>query len=832
MLFRLVLGAVAVLATVDAYIWPSPQLDALEAVRFDQFGFTTLGTSLSTFITPCNLFAFGTTAGGANSGRSDAADWIRTAYHDVATYNSTDGTGGLDASIRFAEEQARAENTGNGFANTLGVVFAEVNRYVSMADTIALGAVIAIENCGGPEIAFRGGRIDAAESNAPGVPQPEQSLDSHIAAFSRQGFTQTEMIGLVACGHTFGGVQHGFFPDIVDELNLPTDTEDVAHFDSTFVHFDNNIATEYISGATQNPLVIGFNDTTNSDRRIFGSDGNQTMLSFANSLDHFTSTCADLYARMLDTVPSGVQLTEVIEPLPVKPANVKLTLDGDTLQLWGILRLWNTTADPTRTVQVVWQDHYGGSGNSSLTFVGTSSSTGGKYSATWYWFNPTLRFGSITGLNATAGVKSLSFVVDGKVEDQGGVGFAVQDGFMLAQTSCSTGAPEVGRVDVAVRNGVNVTRVYLEKIGTDSVHRVVITEIDIPRPSPGEGVAPNSGPYWVWSMNLTDQSMQFTIGAEIDGVKPLLLGTWGASIIFGVVLSEAYKYFVSFPTDSWRRKGLVVVVLTFGSIALIGDYANTYLPVVTFWGDSEAVQKTYWPLPLYSIVNTLLAIVVDCYLVQRFYALSKNIWATMFLYAVLLLALAGYIVRFIPLVQVSSLTVQTNAKVGATISFICVVVADMLTAAGLIWKLRSMRSSFAQTNSLVNRVMLGALQTGSATSLCSILLLVTFLKNPESNVPTFFIFLFAPLYSLTLLLNFNIRQSTGPSSTNKTSESRGGANTILMDGIQIHRTAIVTMDPTDAELAAARRKRENNRIKRDLDTDAESLGAQKVDLQP
>jgi hypothetical protein len=53
---------------------------------------------------------------------------------------------------------------------------------------------------GGPEIAFRGGRVDALEPNVAGVPEPQQDLDSHIASFARQGFTQTEMIGLVACG--------------------------------------------------------------------------------------------------------------------------------------------------------------------------------------------------------------------------------------------------------------------------------------------------------------------------------------------------------------------------------------------------------------------------------------------------------------------------------------------------------------------------------------------------------------------------------------------------------------------------------------------------------
>ncbi|KAF7340537.1 Peroxidase [Mycena sanguinolenta] len=507
MVHRPALYALAFLAATRAYVWPSPQLDALESARFDQSGFN--ANPMSGFVQPCNFFLFG-----PNTGRSDAADWIRTAYHDMATYNITDGTGGLDASIRFAEEQNRTENAGDGFTNTMIIVNILVSRYISNADAIALAALLAIENCGGPEIAFRGGRLDAAEPNAPGVPEPEQDLDSHIAAFARQGFTQTEMIGLVACGHTFGGVQHDPFPDIVNVLNDTTDTEDVAHFDSTFLTFDNNIAKEYISGTTQNPLVVGFNDTTNSDKRIFGSDGNTTMLSFANSPDVFASTCADLFARMLDTVPSGVQLTDVISPLPVKPSNIEVIMDGDTLQLWGQLRLWNMTDDPAHNVIMLWQDHIGGTGNATLTFSSLSSSTGGKYSAAWYVWNTT-EF-SVLYLDAAAGVKSLSFIVDGELQDQSGLGFAIQDGFMFSSTSCQVETPFSGRIDVAVRNGVNPTRVYLEQTTTDSVGRIVVTEIDISPPS--QPVILNSA-YSIWSINVTDPTRPYGIGAEIEGVK-------------------------------------------------------------------------------------------------------------------------------------------------------------------------------------------------------------------------------------------------------------------------------------------------------------------------
>ncbi|KAJ7463365.1 heme peroxidase [Mycena latifolia] len=496
----------AYLATAHAYVWPSPQLEALDGLRFSMARHDDAG--LAIFVEPCDQFFFATVnSTGRVSGRANAADWIRTAYHDMATHNGAQGTGGLDASIRFPEEQARTENAGDGFANTLSVLVASANRYISIADAIAIGAITAIESCGGPEIAFRGGRVDALEPNAPGVPRPEQDLAMHIASFASQGFTQTEMIGLVACGHTFGGVQHTPFPDIVPELNDPESTESVAHFDSTFVHFDNNVATEYISGSTQNPLVIGFNDTTNSDKRIFGSDGNFTMRSFANSPDLFASTCATLIARMVDTVPSDVKLTEVITPPSVKPSELSVILAGDMLKVSAEIRLWNLTDDPERTVRGLLHDHAGGTHTISLDSLGATSSFNGRYSAAWYGMNATL--------DASTGITSMRFVVDTKLEDQGGQGFPVQDDVLFSETSCAT-SESAGRFDIAVRNGVNPTRVYLESVSVDNTSRPIVSETDVPRPAQ-QGAARDA--YSIWSIYLTDPSAIYTIGAELNGVK-------------------------------------------------------------------------------------------------------------------------------------------------------------------------------------------------------------------------------------------------------------------------------------------------------------------------
>ncbi|KAJ7488087.1 heme peroxidase [Mycena latifolia] len=505
----------AYVAGATAYVWPSPKLDALEAQRWDQ---DDTFNGFASFLQPCNFFIFGN-EDGTPTGRANGPDWIRTAYHDMATHNVEDGTGGLDGSIRFPEEQSRPENAGTGFANTVAVFRSFTTRHVSLADLIAIGAVTAIENCDGPQIDFRGGRVDSAAPDTPGVPEPQQDLQAHIDSFARQGFTQTEMISLIACGHSFGGVEHKAFPDIVPDLKDPNNTLSVAHFDSTFVKFDNNVATEYISGTTQNPLVVGANDTTNSDKRIFASDGNATMKSFADSPDLFASTCATLFARMLDTVPSDVELSDVIEPLLIKPDTVVLLLDGDKLQLSGFVRLFNKSddADTTRSVRLLWDDHLGESHNATMPFDRNSFAMNKRVRSAWYAFNHTADGDSASlAIDPAAGITSMRFEVEGNVEDQDGVGFAVQDGYAFSTSSCMTSEdPPKGRFDIAVRNGFNPTRVFLEREVKDSVNRTTVEETDI---TPPAQPAAAGQAFSIWSIDVSDAN-SYTIGAEVDGDK-------------------------------------------------------------------------------------------------------------------------------------------------------------------------------------------------------------------------------------------------------------------------------------------------------------------------
>jgi Peroxidase len=200
---------------VAAYTWPDYQIDLLGGYLYEQSGH--LANSLAPGVFPCDTLIVST----VDTGRADSAEWLRTAYHDMATANVEAGTGGIDASIGF--ETDRPENVGSAFNGSLSffLVFQSVRS--SMSDLIAMGALTAVESCskGAVRLSYRGGRIDATGPGLAGVPKPEEDLNSHVSSFKKQGFNATEMIGLVACGHTLGGVHGKDFPEIVPVLQDP-----------------------------------------------------------------------------------------------------------------------------------------------------------------------------------------------------------------------------------------------------------------------------------------------------------------------------------------------------------------------------------------------------------------------------------------------------------------------------------------------------------------------------------------------------------------------------------------------------------------------------------
>ncbi len=203
-----------------AYTWPDEKIDVLEALLYERQG--RIRGGMFEGVRSCDSVAGPAPGHHTTAARTNAAEWLRTAYHDVADADVGAGTGGLDASIAFDLEHG--DNVGAAFNSSMATFVLEQSVRSSLADIIALGTVIAVETCsnGSIVIPYRAGRVDATQPNPDSsVPRPGQNLATHTAMFKRQGFSTADMVGLVACGHTIGGVHGGDFPTIV---SLPSGT--------------------------------------------------------------------------------------------------------------------------------------------------------------------------------------------------------------------------------------------------------------------------------------------------------------------------------------------------------------------------------------------------------------------------------------------------------------------------------------------------------------------------------------------------------------------------------------------------------------------------------
>ncbi|KAI9333446.1 heme peroxidase, partial [Obelidium mucronatum] len=181
-----------------------------------------------------------------------AALWLRAIFHDAGTFDATDKSGGLDASLATANETNNAEANG-GIGPSLATRFIPARNPITPADMIALGGIVTVATCGGPQVDFRTGRASTTVPNDVMGKLPHdafQPLSVIKAGFLRMGLTALDMLVLTTGSHTLGGAHAGISPKITNAAFLP--------FDSTPGVFDNDIFKQVLAGNCVIPIDCAF----------------------------------------------------------------------------------------------------------------------------------------------------------------------------------------------------------------------------------------------------------------------------------------------------------------------------------------------------------------------------------------------------------------------------------------------------------------------------------------------------------------------------------------------------------------------------------------------
>ncbi|KAI0005187.1 heme peroxidase [Xylariaceae sp. FL0662B] len=424
--------------------WPSPN-DELEEIMYQVKGYR--ARQFGGTVIPCSSEASG-------PGRHNAAEWVRAAFHDMATTTDLSNvrSGGLDGSLQY--ELTSSDNLGPGFNTTLKFMADYYTSRSGVADLIALGVYYAVRSCGGPIVPLSGGRIDAVAGGPIGVPLPQNSAFTFEQQFIRMGFNKTEMIQATACGHSIGGVHESEFPEIVP---VGSTENGQVPLDSTEAIFDNKVVTEYVSGNTTNPLVVGpsIQSTRNSDFKVFNYDGNVTIAAMADATE-FNNICATVLRKMIDTVPAGVVLSDPIQPYSVKPVEMQLALNSGatTMQLTGFIRVRTTDFgdDSASSLTLTYKDRSGGSNCGSRSCAYTASLLGASqgFDDNFVWFPINAAIDTSTGISSFTLTITMASGTE-QTFDNNGNSYPMQDAILIQSPSSCLLSGNL-TVTAAVRN--------------------------------------------------------------------------------------------------------------------------------------------------------------------------------------------------------------------------------------------------------------------------------------------------------------------------------------------------------------------------------------------
>ncbi|KAK7045082.1 ANK-REP-region domain-containing protein [Favolaschia claudopus] len=269
--------------------------------------------------------------------------------------------------------------------------------------------------------------------------------------------------------------------------------------------------------------------------------------------------------------------------------------------------------------------------------------------------------------------------------------------------------------------------------------------------------------------------MDFTFGA-------MFIGVLFATFFQGLLSSQAFIYYESFPDDLRRMKLLVAVVWCGHSILAMFSYRlchrildaahlvlicqSCYHYLVTSWGNDAALLLSTKSLDLHLTFVGLATLLCQGFFLHRIWMFSKQNWIlTGILTVACIVVFALDVLLSVQLLQVPIVSYFSVHTAETVTLFSLGGAVDVAIALVLVMYLQQGRTSFDQTNFILTRVIHYTVATGLATSILAVGCLAAYLASPHTFVFIAMHFSLGRLYTNALLATLNSRRNLRQANT-------------------------------------------------------------------
>jgi len=178
------------------------------------------------------------------------------------------------------------------------------------------------------------------------------------------------------------------------------------------------------------------------------------------------------------------------------------------------------------------------------------------------------------------------------------------------------------------------------------------------------------------------------------------------------------------------------------------------------------------------ICNTIAAVVEQCFLLYRYYGLSKCISLTVL---VVLMTITHAVFNFMRAIDFLANTGFDKDTV-TTLAYCFSASVDILIPMLLIWELRKIKTTYSYTQSFIHRVIVNAASAGGCVALCEISVLILF--RTVSQAICLNNAALGPLYGITVLVNLFVCQRRVPMPTPSQTKTGDLTTSVGFDAFQ------------------------------------------------
>ncbi|KAF7332728.1 hypothetical protein MKEN_00156200 [Mycena kentingensis (nom. inval.)] len=264
-----------------------------------------------------------------------------------------------------------------------------------------------------------------------------------------------------------------------------------------------------------------------------------------------------------------------------------------------------------------------------------------------------------------------------------------------------------------------------------------------------------------------------------DTLGALEVGVLLAFILYGTVTVQAYVYSTRFRRDSFTMAGIVAVVWMLETIHTASIGHTVYDYTITHFGDHRRIGVIPTSILIGTIASSFTVTIVQLFFIYRIHILSQSkifpafLAFFAFLYLAGILTLCGGAFKY-------KLWALTEEKLtwllyaGPSLSA-AVDLAVAVTLVSLLLRRRGKGPGFARTRALTDRIIAWTIETGVATSVCSILIVSFFVSFPGTFIWLAALAIKSKLFSNSILASLNSRNSARPGGSEASGQISGTA---------------------------------------------------------